>query len=145
MLRRSVGDVARAHPLLCLSAQASVRDAARLMKNDHVASVFVTSGGRLPAGIFTERDLTDRVVAEGLDPDRTTLAEVMSPAPATIDAAASVGAALRLMFTHAVRHLPVTGADGQVVAMVSMRDFLGAEVEEMDRARALSDDVAEIL
>lgn len=114
MLRRTVGDVAYTHPLLSLPPQASVRDAARLMKRDHVASVYVPRAGRDPAGIFTERDLTDRVVAEGLDPDRTTLAQVIA-------------------------------ANGQVVAMVSMRDFLGTEVADMDRARSLAEEVTEVL
>ncbi|MDR3516216.1 MAG: CBS domain-containing protein [Azospirillaceae bacterium] len=145
MLRRTVGDVAYTHPLLSLPPQASVRDAARLMKRDHVASVYVPRAGRDPAGIFTERDLTDRVVAEGLDPDRTTLAQVMSPAPAMIAVGATVAEALRLMFVHAVRHLPVIAANGQVVAMVSMRDFLGTEVADMDRARSLAEEVTEVL
>ncbi len=58
--------------LLELPAGASVRDAAHAMRDWDVGAVLVTENGRL-AGIFTERDLVNRVIACDRDPESTPL------------------------------------------------------------------------
>lgn len=83
----------------------------------------VEDGGAL-AGIFTERDLINRV-------DRTDAAwrdrpvrDVMTPAPIAIRASDSLADALRRMTTGRLRHLPIVDDAGQVQGLVSIRDLL---------------------
>ncbi|HEY0836601.1 MAG TPA: CBS domain-containing protein [Azospirillum sp.] len=119
--RKLMPDVITEQTLTCLTADAGVREAARIMTERRIAAVLVTEGRRL-VGIFTERDLTTRVVAAGRDPDTTRLSEVMTADPDTLGPDAPAGEALALMERHRYRHLPVV-RDGDVVGIVSIRDL----------------------
>lgn len=129
--RRIVPDVISEQTLVSLTANDHVRDAARLMKHRRVGSVLVMNDDDLE-GIFTERDMVYRVVADGLDPDLTLLATVMTANPDTIDANATALDALRLMNERGYRHLPVMD-EGRVVGIVSRRDFFGEEKAQEER------------
>jgi CBS domain-containing protein len=96
------------------------------MSGRQVGCVLVTGAGVLE-GIFTERDLMQRVVAAGRDPDGTRLAEVMTKNPDTIGADDYAIDALSLMSERGYRHLPVVES-GRLVGIVSRRDFLGEEI-----------------
>lgn len=144
MPHRSVSEVIEGHRIVSLPADADVREAARRMTAEHVASVVVTDNDAHIVGIFTERDLTSRVVAGGLDPERTALSQVMSPTPLTIGPDATVAEALRMMHLNGLRHLPVLSA-GQVVGVVSMRDFVGAEVAAVEGECKTMDCLTEIM
>jgi CBS domain-containing protein len=137
MLRKIIPDVIGDQVLAHLTETATVRDAARLMRERNVASVLVMKGPAL-LGIFTERDMVQRVVAEGCDPEETRLGQVMTPNPDTISADRKAIEALRLMDDARYRHLPVV-RDGEVVAVVSRRDFSGAEKARLDDETAVWD------
>ena len=96
-------------------------------------------GSEQLAGVFTERDLMMRVVARGLEPAATPLANVMTPNPVVVDTSDSVQTCLRTMKQAKCRHLPVVSA-GRLVGMVSLRDLLQLEVadrsEEADLMRS---------
>ncbi|WP_029009540.1 CBS domain-containing protein [Azospirillum halopraeferens] len=145
MMHRHVGDLLSSRHVVSLPPDSSVRLAATRMKAAHVASVVVTDGedGHLE-GIFTERDLTERVVAGGLDPDGTALSVVMTPCPITVDVDTSMRDALRRMFLNGLRHLPVVHG-GKVVGILSMRDFMGEELAQLDRERELVESLTEVL
>lgn len=134
-MRRTISDVIRDRDLIELPADASVRAAARLMRDHAVGSVLITADGRLE-GIFTERDLLCRVVAEGRDPDRTRLAEVMTAGPDTIAPDRPAIEGLRRMNDGGYRHLPVV-AGGRVVGVVSRRDFYGDEQARIEEETKL--------
>lgn len=119
--RRLMPDVIKNQELTCLPPDATVRDAATLMAEKRIAAVLVTEGRTLK-GIVTERDMTARVVAAGLDPDTTRLAAVMTADPDTLEPSATALAALDLMERHHYRHLPIA-VGGEVVGMVSIRDL----------------------
>lgn len=145
MLHRNVGELLNNRVVVALSSDASVREAAGCMKKAHVASVVVTEAeDRHLAGIFTERDLTERVVADGLDPDRTRLAAVMTPHPMTVGPETTVQDALRHMHDNGMRHLPIV-QNGRVLGVVSMRDFMGEELADIDRERTLMESLTEIM
>ena len=110
--------------LCCISPDASVAEAAKLMRARHVAAVLVTEGERL-AGIITERDVTYRVTAEDRDAREVRVREVMTDNPRTIRPDDTAGEALQLMRAGHFRHLPVV-EDGRVVGMVSLRDLYEA-------------------
>jgi len=130
MIRRVIPDVVRNQELLELSAQATVREAAGRMRSRHVGAVLITRDGKLD-GIFTERDMVYRVVAEGRDPGRTPLAEVMTCNPDTIRPDTTAIDALRRMHDGGYRHLPVVDR-GRLVGIVSRRDFFGVEKARLE-------------
>jgi CBS domain-containing protein len=129
-MRRVVPDVVSNQQLLELPPTATVRNAALAMRERHVGAVLVTTDGHLN-GIFTERDMVNRVVAEGRDPDQTTLADVMTANPDTIAPTTTAIDALRLMNDGGYRHLPIV-EQGRVVGIVSRRDFHGDEKARLD-------------
>ena len=132
--RRLLRDVVYDQTLVALTGADHVRDAARLMKHRRVGSVLVMNKEVLE-GIFTERDMVYRVVADGLDPDMTPLSKVMTSNPDTIDASASALDALKAMTERSYRHLPVMD-EGRIVGVVSTRDFYGEEKAEEERRQA---------
>lgn len=111
-----------AEPECCVNA------AAKLMAHEQVGAVLVVDGGQL-VGIFTERDIALRVVAQDLDPALTKVSAVMTPAPVTIDSHKSFGYAMLLMHDKRFRHLPVIEA-GQLIGIVSARNALDPDLEE---------------
>lgn len=135
---RPVRSVLPDRPLVSGAPDLSVREAARLMSEHCCGSIVVLEEGR-PVGIFTERDLTRRVVAAGRDPDQTRLREVMTPNPDTIAADAPVADAVRLMDECCYKHLPVVDG-GRVIGVLAPDDIpvsewlaLGDELEERHR------------
>jgi len=134
--RKLMPDVIKKQELSCLPATATARDAALLMAERRIAAVLVTEGRALK-GIVTERDITVRVVAAGLDPQATPLSAVMTADPDTLEPSAAALAAMELMERHNYRHLPIT-VDGEVVGMVSIRDLFAvvrAHLEDEIRDR----------
>ena len=129
-MRRVVPDVVSNQQLLELPPTATVRSAALAMRERHVGAVLVTTEGHLN-GIFTERDMVNRVVAESRDPDKATLADVMTANPDTIAPTTTAIDALRLMNDGGYRHLPLV-ENGRVVGIVSRRDFPGDEKARLD-------------
>jgi len=132
---RRIADVLRQGEVHQLPPNATVFEATRLMKAKSCGAVAVVHGRRLE-GIFTERDLVNRVVAVGLDPVRTALGKVMTRNPDSVRAGTSVADALRLMEDGGYRHLPVVEG-GRLVGMVSRRDFFGAEKAQLEHERLL--------
>ena len=106
----------------------TVTEAAKLMQHEGVGALLVTNAGHL-AGIFTERDALFRVIAEGRDPKKTPLAEVMTANPRTIALDRPFDHALHLMYEGGFRHVPVLD-DGRPVGVVSVRDALGPELQQ---------------
>lgn len=131
MLHRTIEQIMRGQRLCTLPPEATVSEAADAMAKRHVAAVLVMVGDEL-TGIFTERDVIVRVLAARSDPTTTRLAEVMSPHPVTLDSSATIRQALAEMHDSQLRHLPIV-RDGRVVGVVSMRDFVGDEIAELDR------------
>ena len=105
-----------------------VSKAAKLMAAKNVGAILVVEDGKL-VGIFTERDVVFRVVAQGLDPQRTAVATVMTCAPLTVDPDTPFGYALVVMQENGFRHLPVV-QDGKPVGIVSSRRAMDPDLEE---------------
>lgn len=131
MLNRTIAQVLRDQFVVTLPPDATVREAAKLMSDKHVASVVITTGNAHVEGIFTERDLIDRVVAPGHDPDTLSLSDVMTKHPVTVSPDTTVRQAMAEMKDNDLRHLPVMRGDA-LIGVVSMRDFIGDEIAELD-------------
>ena len=106
----------------------TVLQAANLMNDLNIGGVVVLDGDRL-AGIFTERDVLRRVVAQELDPATTPVAEVMTTPVITCPPDLSLEDCAALMTQRGVRHLPVQDRTG-LVGVVSIRDLLAYTVSE---------------
>ena len=100
---------------------APIADAARVMRDEDTGIVPIVEGERL-TGTITDRDITIRVVAEGKDPQSTTVGDVASKDLVTIDPQQDLDEALRLMAQHQVRRLPVVEEDGRLVGILSQAD-----------------------
>ncbi|MDT0613138.1 CBS domain-containing protein [Streptomyces lancefieldiae] len=111
----------------------SLVEAARLMRTQNIGDVVVAEGQDV-VGLLTDRDITVRVVAEGLDPMAVSVRSVCTPGPLTVAPDDPVADAVALMREHAVRRLPVV-EDGLPVGMVSLGDL----AEARDPASALAD------
>ena len=106
----------------------TVLQAANLMNDLNIGGVVVLDGDRL-AGIFTERDVLRRVVAQELDPATTPVAEVMTTPVITCPPELVLEDCAALMTQRGVRHLPVQDRTG-LVGVVSIRDLLAYKVSE---------------
>lgn len=105
-----------------ISAAATVRDAVHEMNEKGIGALVVLREGKEP-GMFTERDVLQRVVDAGLHPDLTFVGEVMTLAIKTVPPSMLVEEAMRLMTIRRVRHLPVVD-DGVFVGLVSIGDLM---------------------
>jgi len=108
----------------------TVLEAVQAMVERNIGAVPVLHNGLL-VGIFSERDLMKRVVAAGLDPRRTCMAEVMTADPLSINMNEELETCMTLMRRHSFRHLPVCH-EGQLIGMVSLRDILLHDLDEKD-------------
>jgi CBS domain-containing protein len=131
MLRRLIPDVVQKQDLATLPGSATVREAAALMRSRHIGSVLIVAADGKLEGIFTERDVVCRVVADHKNPDKTKLRTVMTAQPECASPDMTAIEALRCMHDGGFRHLPVV-KDGRPVAVVSRRDFFGAEKARVD-------------
>jgi CBS domain-containing protein len=118
---------------------ATVKDAAGLMARDDIGPVPVVEDGRL-AGIVTDRDIVIRVVAEGRDPNTTTVGEIATKDIVTVSPDDDLEDALRLLAENQVRRLPAVEGD-RLVGIVAQADIArlgkdsktGEVVEEISR------------
>ncbi|MCA9470788.1 MAG: CBS domain-containing protein [Nitrospirales bacterium] len=100
----------------------NVRQAAELMRENEIGSVFVTREDNI-IGILTDTDLVRRIVAAGLDPENTEVEKVMSAPLLMIDGDKTLLDANDLMAEKHIRHLGVT-KNGELVGMISVRDLV---------------------
>jgi len=142
-MQRPVRNIIEGQEPVTARADLTVSEAARLMKEHSVGALLVVDGDRL-AGIFTERDALFRVVAEGCDPGKTRLLDVMTRNPRTITPDRPFGHALHLMYEGTFRHVPVV-ENGRPLGMVSARDALGPDLQQFVRDLDTRTHIGEIL
>lgn len=116
ILRKKGTDVVAVGP------NATVREAVHRMNEAHTGSVLVVEEGSL-LGIFTERDVLQRIAERRRDVEGTRVRDVMSRDPLTVAPQATVGRTLGLMTERRVRHLPVV-REGQILGVVSIGDLV---------------------
>ncbi len=107
---------------------ATVLEAAQIMNARGIGAVLVLAEGEL-VGIFTERDLMRRVVAEQRDPSSTPVADVMTRHLVTTRADITVEECASQMTTRRIRHLPVIGEAG-LAGVITIGDLLAWQVAE---------------
>src|ERR671932_1903094 len=119
-MAQSIRDLMTANPC-SIDAEQTVAHAAKMMRDEDVGLAPIVEGDKL-VGTLTDRDIAIRVVAEGKDPNQTTVREIASTNIVTIDPQQDLDEALRLMAKHQVRRLPVVEEDGRLVGVVAQAD-----------------------
>jgi CBS domain-containing protein len=126
-MAKSVRDAMTEDPR-SIGASASVVEAARVMREEHIGSLPVTDDDQL-VGMVTDRDITTRVVAESADPKLTSVGDVYSRDLISVEPDKDLAEALRLMARHQVRRLPVV-ENGRLVGIVAQADIALGENEK---------------
>jgi CBS domain-containing protein len=111
----------------------SVTDAVNEMNRHRIGSIVVIELGR-PIGIFTERDVLQRVIGAGLDPKATKVREVMSPRLITITPQTTIEETMIVFAEKHCRHLPVI-ENGRMTGLISIGD-ISRWVADSHRAEA---------
>lgn len=120
---------------MALEDEASVVDAARAMRDGDFGSIIVLKEPGGPVrGVLTDRDITVRVVAEGVDPRSVRLSDVCEGEVVTVGPDEPIEKVAQLMREKAIRRLPVVEG-GRLVGVVSLGDL----AKEMDEGPALAD------
>ncbi|MEU8847996.1 CBS domain-containing protein [Streptomyces sp. NPDC093982] len=132
-MTQHVRDVMTTDPMT-VEPQASVQAVARMMRDEDIGAVLVTEGGRL-RGLVSDRDLVVRAVAEGGDPDRTTVAQACSEDLVTVGPDDDLILAVQVMREHSVRRVPVVDRESHPVGIVALADL----AMERDPGSALGD------
>jgi len=124
-------DLINNRKLYSVEATRSVLDAARYMMEHNIGALPVLRDGQL-AGILSERDVMNRVVAVGRTPGTTAVSEVMTSNPRAVSVNESIEECLFVMQEFGFRHLPVM--DGaELKGLVSLRDVLMRQAAEIER------------
>ncbi|MBC7120153.1 MAG: CBS domain-containing protein [Candidatus Methanosuratus sp.] len=113
--------------LVTLSETSTAKEVAIAMSGKSIGSVVITKDGH-PSGIITEKDLVERVIARGRDPERTLARDIMSSPVSVIDPKIDVMEAARKMAKLGVRRL-VAIDKGKMVGIVTSRDILSTAPE----------------
>lgn len=125
--------------VVTIQSQASVEDAARLMRSNHIGDVVVvdSSDTRVPVGILTDRDVALEVVAQGLSPAHTPVSAVMSRPVLTLRESDGFLEALDKMSARGVRRAPVVDEQGRLKGFVSVDDLVPLIARELAKIGAL--------
>jgi CBS domain-containing protein len=140
---QKVGDLMARRPVV-VDPSASVRAAAQKMRDAKVSSLGVVQDGQF-VGIVTTRDMTNKVLAGGLDPD-TPVSEVMTPDPITLRPDSLGSDILHIMLERRIGHLPVV-EDGRLIGMITQTDitrFQAVSSAQLVRDAATAETVADM-
>ncbi len=109
--------------VVTLRAEDKVLNAAKLMKKHRIGSVVVTSDQKA-VGIVTETDIAYKIVAAGLDPEKTTLKKIMSTPLKTTEIDAKIADVAGLMRENRIKRIPVVDKEQRLVGIISDDDLI---------------------
>jgi CBS domain-containing protein len=130
----SVSDIlARKGPqVVTIGPEVYVLQAARVMNQHKIGSLLVLDGDQI-VGMFTERDVLQRVVVEHRDPATTMVGEVMTVEVACCTSATKIAEARTAMKDRRIRHLPVVDEQGHVLGLISIGDLNAYEATSQEQ------------
>ena len=122
ILRRDSIRSMELEPVPSIPGSNKLREVIGIMQKRRVAAVVITEAGRV-AGIFTERDLMNRIVGLSLNEDLP-VSDLMTRNPKTLSPDDRIADAIRLMTEQGYRHIPLVDRDGRDVGLISARDIM---------------------
>jgi CBS domain-containing protein len=145
-LSSALANIIRTAPITCLP-DTSIRNALQTMRDAHLGSMIVTDTAQRPLGIFTLRDLLERVSLAGLSIELP-VSQVMSGKPVSLPPTALAYEAAMVMAREGFRHVLVTEADGTLRGIVSERDLFSLQrvgLRQLSTSLKQADSVAELI
>ncbi|MBL6933986.1 MAG: CBS domain-containing protein [Alphaproteobacteria bacterium] len=130
MSMKIIPDVVNEQKIQGVTGSMTIREAAKIMAKHHIGALLVTKRDKLE-GILTERDLSVKIVAGGMDPDKTKVSQIMTKNPETVSPDDTALSALEKMKARGFRHLPVVDGD-RIVGMVSVRDLYSSAKSQLE-------------
>lgn len=130
-----VGRICHRRPVT-VRAEDALATAARAMREQHIGYLVVVapeaSGERArPVGVLTDRDIVVTVIAKEADPRALTAGDIMNTEPVTVSDNDTVENALQLMRRMGIRRMPVVGAAGELIGVLSLDDVIDALAAEI--------------
>jgi len=119
--RVPVEEIMSASPIT-IPVDATVAEAAVVMRDKEIGSLVVIEGGR-PSGIITERDIVTKVAAGMKPSDQTSVRDVMSSPLVAVHPHQEVADAAKIMAARKIRRLPVI-KEGKLVGMLTENDII---------------------
>lgn len=126
--------------VICIHADASVTDAAKLMRTHHTGTLVViepSNGERIPVGIVSDRDIVMTVVAAGVPAASLSVGDIMTSPVQTCGENYHLLDVVAIMRTNAIRRLPVVNANGGLAGLVATDDVylaVGVLLHEINAA-----------
>jgi CBS domain-containing protein len=128
----------------CCVATDTAFDAAKLMKSENVGSIPVVNDNdtRKLEGIVTDRDLTLKVVAAGLDPKNTKVGDVMTSTVISCRPDQNIEEVIGLMEEHQIRRIPIVDENERLVGIIAQAD-IATRIEEPNRTAEVVESISQ--
>lgn len=107
------------HDVATISASKTITECAAQMRTQHVGSLVIVNDQQVPEGMITDRDIAIQVVALNLDPNKVTVADVMTKPVVTAKVDESMVVALARMREFGIRRLPIVDENNKLVGVIS--------------------------
>ena len=127
-LQKPIKDVLDLAPLISVSADTLVSDAVQIMVSHRLGCLLITENDEL-IGLFSERDVLTKMVADNAVSDQVPISQLMTKSPDTLSVESPLVFALHRMSVGGYRHIPLVDEQNRPVAVVSMRDIVNYLVE----------------
>ncbi|MDZ7290843.1 MAG: CBS domain-containing protein [candidate division KSB1 bacterium] len=124
----TVGSIVKDREVFTVQRDQTVLEAVKYMVEKEIGAVAVLEAGRL-VGIFSERDLMKRVIAQGFDPQKVLVEEVMTRNIVMARPEESYASCLAKMQNHNIRHLVIASED-RLLGVISLRDLMIIDIKE---------------
>ena len=122
------------HKVITVDRSIDIAAAAAVMRESRIGYLIVTdiqSGGATPIGVLTDRDIVVSVMAKDLDPHALTVGDVMTPDPLVAGDDDGISETLSRMRRLGIRRVPVVGANGHVIGVLSIDDVVDHLVRQL--------------
>ncbi len=114
----------RLSPVISLPAESTLKQVVEIMQREHIGCMLLVDGEEKLCGIFTERDLLNKVAGQRLDWSQERVSSYMTRDPETLRLDDRIAWALNLMSMGGYRHVPLTDESGRPVGVVSVKDIV---------------------
>ena len=128
----SLGNLCR-REIICVDPRTTVKETAKLMEEKNIGSTIVVQE-RKPIGILTDRDILLRVMNRGLDPEKTSVDEVMTKQIVTLKEDMGLFEALQKVKGKGIRRFPIVDSNGNLQGIMTLDDIfylLGKEMSDV--------------
>jgi CBS domain-containing protein len=118
-------------PVVSVQEKTTVEDAVKTMVEHRIGAVVVLDGEQMK-GIFSERDVLDKIVLARRDPATTPVFAVMTSPVVAAPGNAEDAEAAETMTEHHIRHLPILDGERKVVGVVSLRHVMEERIADLE-------------